>query len=156
MLPARRRQSSQRQRSALEPCPVRAGGAAAAAWPPPPAALPPASDRLGRDGRPGRSRSCAPALLLQPSLRSRQVSSSLGQRGRNACKAAKPSATLRVLTKALGGSAATSAVVTARMRQAHRLASDTPELAAASGKPSQLVTSTSPRCWWPASVRTYR
>src|SRR6266566_4123638 len=67
MLPARRRQSSQRQRSALEPCPVRAGGAAAAAaWPPQPAALPPASDRLGRDGRPGRSRSCAPALLLQP------------------------------------------------------------------------------------------
>src|SRR6266700_4078328 len=40
------------------------------------------------------------------------------QRGRNACKAAKPSANLRVLTKARGGSAAASWVVTSRMRHA--------------------------------------
>src|SRR5947209_10266472 len=49
ILPARRRHSSQRHKSPLEPCPVRADGAAAAAeWPPKPVALPPASDRLGR------------------------------------------------------------------------------------------------------------
>src|SRR5438309_11763631 len=49
ILPARRRHSSRRHRSPLEPCPVRADGAAAAAeWPPKPVALRPASDRLGR------------------------------------------------------------------------------------------------------------
>src|SRR5438445_4002128 len=66
----------------------------------------------------------------------------------------------RVLTKALGASAASSAVVTSWMRQAHRLASALPYLAAASVKPSQLVrapaavTSTSRSCLWPPMVRT--